>query len=37
MTDLMPGDAVIMMSNKGFAMLKQRFLDLLAEAYCATV
>lgn len=33
MADLLPGDAVVMMSNKGFAMLKQRFLDLLATSY----
>lgn len=35
MAEIIPGDAVVMMSNKGFGMLKQHFLDLLANAYFA--
>ena len=35
MADMMPGDAVLMMSNKGFGQLKQTFLDLLTQAYFA--
>jgi hypothetical protein len=37
MAELVPGDAVVMMSNKGFGMLKQKFLALLAEAFFVKV